>query len=47
MIKDGVITISFIINKSRIYRIFKLRKELYLEFLCADKLYIDISFYLL
>ena len=45
--KDSITTISFTVNGSRVYRIFKLRKELYLELLYADKLYIDISFYLL
>jgi hypothetical protein len=45
--KDGVITISFIVNGNRIYRTFKLKKELYLKLLCANKFYIDISFYLL
>jgi hypothetical protein len=45
--KNGVITISFIVNGNHIYRTFKLRKELYLELPYANKSYINISFYLL
>ena len=45
--KDSITTMSFTVNGNRTYRIFKLRKEFYLELLYTDKLYIDISFYLL
>jgi hypothetical protein len=47
MTKDGVITISFIVNGNRTYRMFKLKKEFYLKLLRINKSYIDISFYLL
>jgi hypothetical protein len=40
-------TISFTVNGNHIYRIFKLKKELYLKLSCTNKFYIDISFYLL
>ena len=38
---------SFTVNGNHVYRIFKLRKELYLKLLYTNELYIDISFYLL
>jgi hypothetical protein len=45
--KDGVMTMSFIVNGNHIYGMFELRKELYSELLCANEFYIDVSFYLL
>jgi hypothetical protein len=47
MTKNSVITISFIVNGNHTYRIFKLKKEFYLELLYTNKFYINISFYLL
>ena len=44
---DGVMAMSFTVYGNYIYKMFKLKEEVYLQFLYINKLYIDISLYLL